>query len=300
MKTILLSLLAALLASAQPTPTTIVGPVVDGFGNPYTGSFVVQSQAKTNTGWVVTGTVRTVYVNAGVIGALALIPNDTSVPNLTSYAVRFANNDQWFCIVPTSSTPVAFTAACSPGGQPPNVGQSFPVSQLIPCPNGLFVGAAGGITQCLPLGLSYYAQAVTGSTRTVVPASTHLLLGTNLIVTCTGLAECGQVNVSSTGTVTVTSLVPWTGTLYIVTGTRNYNLPFTSATTASVLWPLHGLSSLTAAACYDSSGNQFGTGDVTIPEHSLGIGGLFPNAFDVSITLSVSIPQTGRCVLIGT
>lgn len=108
---ILLAFGCALQAVAQtPTPTTIVGPVFDSVGNAYTGSFTVQSQAKTAYGFAITGTVRTIYVNAGVIQSFTLVPNDSSTPNLTSYAVTYANSDRWLCIVPTVASPVATTA----------------------------------------------------------------------------------------------------------------------------------------------------------------------------------------------
>ena len=47
---VLLCLLTSTFLFGQST-TTIVGPVYEQFSNPYTGSFVVQSQAKTNTGY---------------------------------------------------------------------------------------------------------------------------------------------------------------------------------------------------------------------------------------------------------
>ena len=109
--------LAVLFVSAafsQVTPTTIVGPVLDQFGNRYSGSFTVQGQVKTNFGVSVlgsgTGNVRTVFVNAGVIQPFTLVPNDNSVPNLSSYLVTFANQDKFICIVPTVAAPVATTA----------------------------------------------------------------------------------------------------------------------------------------------------------------------------------------------
>jgi len=138
---------AIALAQAQTT-TTITGPVVDAFGNPYTGSITIQSQARTATGFAITGTSRTVPVTNGAIIGLTLVPNDISIPNPTSYRAVFANNDIWMCIVPPSPTPVAWTMACT---TPPNTGQAIPFSQIIPCPaDGNVIGTVSGITSCLP------------------------------------------------------------------------------------------------------------------------------------------------------
>jgi hypothetical protein len=155
MKRLLLVLLAFWCAPAQPpaTPatTTITGPVSDSFGNPYTGSITIQSQARTGTGFAITGTVRIVQATNGAIAGLALVPNDTSVPNLTSYRAVFSNNNVWTCIVPTSTTPVTWTMACTPNTTPPGIGDAFPVSQIIPCPvNGNVIGTVNGSTSCLP------------------------------------------------------------------------------------------------------------------------------------------------------
>ena len=153
MKFIFLFLLAGQAVFAQgPTPTVLVGPIVDEFNNPVTGVMTIQSQARANTGWVVTGTSRIVYVTGGVISGLSLIPNDTSVPATSSYLVTFQNTspqnpDIWICFVPTSNTPVLFTAACSPNATAPNVGSSFPVSQLIPgVSNGQVLTVVNGIS----------------------------------------------------------------------------------------------------------------------------------------------------------
>lgn len=160
MKRLIPSLLLLLASfSAAQTATVITGPIKDTFGNPYTGQITFQSQAKTNTGYAITGcgtgnpsTCRSVFVTGGVVNGLALIPNDTSVPNLTSYVATFSNGDLWLCIVPTSASPIAFTAACAPNATAPNVGLSVTASQIIPgVSNGQFLQVANGISTWAPL-----------------------------------------------------------------------------------------------------------------------------------------------------
>lgn len=106
----LLMLVPPACIMAQST-TMVTGPVSSATGIPYTGSMTVQSQAKTNFGTVITGTVATVVINAGVITPFSLVPNDTSVQNLTSYAVTFGNQDKWVCVVPTVAAAVSTTAS---------------------------------------------------------------------------------------------------------------------------------------------------------------------------------------------
>lgn len=151
MRKLLVFVAACLSVLGQVQTTSIVGPVFDAFGNPYTGSFVVRAQAKTNTGWAITGTQRTVFVTGGVIGALSLVPNDTSVPNLTSYQITFANGDSWVCIIPTSTVSISFTSACTPDATRPNVGSTFSASSVIPSPNnGDVFMTFNGISQWRP------------------------------------------------------------------------------------------------------------------------------------------------------
>jgi len=294
----------ASLAFGQVQPTSIVGPIYDTFGNPYTGSFTVQSQTKTNTGYAITAQpIRTVYVTAGVIGGLSLVPNDTSTPNLTSYLITFANKETWVCIIPTSSSPVGFGQYCAPGVTQPTTALPIALSQIMPCPGtGISVIATvGGIVRCAPqqaAGIVWYQQAVTASTSVAVTALTlagYGIVGNNLIVMCDGIAECGAVKVDASGNVTVTSLTPWSGTLWIGTG-RSYSASFTSATSVTVTLPVHGLNGETLAACYDVSGNQFGAGAVTPSLHDTGIGGA--QGFDYTIALG-SPAQSGRCVMVG-
>jgi hypothetical protein len=89
-----------------------------------------------------------VYVVAGTINGLALTPNDTSTPPSTAYKATFANGDVWICQVPSSSTPVAFTAACAPNPTPPNSPVPVPPSQIIASPvNNTVLSTINGIVQ---------------------------------------------------------------------------------------------------------------------------------------------------------
>lgn len=153
------AVLAPFMLFGQVNPTYIVGPVFDAFGNPYTGSFTVQSQAKTDTGYAITGTVRIVYVTGGVIQSFNLVPNDTSTPNLTSYALQYANGDRWTCIVPTVAAPVSTTVTTTQNSKTITVSSAtgLAVGQLVSA-----VGVPGNTT----------LTALTGATGTLSLAAT--------------------------------------------------------------------------------------------------------------------------------
>ena len=187
--------LPVLSAIPQPLATTIIGPIYDSTGGLYTGSFTVQSQAKTNTAWAITGTTRIVYVSGGAIGALALIPNDSSTPNLTSYLVTFANGDKFTCIVQTIATPLPFTQECSPNALAPNVATAISASQVIPAPaNGSVMATAAGITSWVP---GHLVTAVAWSATPVFTVGTDqtMTLGGNVTSsTVTGI-QIGSISV---------------------------------------------------------------------------------------------------------
>lgn len=146
--------------------------------------------------------------------------------------------------------------------------------------------------------LMVYSQSVTNATSTTISSSTHGL-GSNIIVSCIGIAECGQVNVDSSGNSIITSIVPWTGSIQIVSGPLAINLPFGSTTTLNSNWPTFPFADVIAMSCYDSSGNQFGSGDITLNPHQFGISGIFNDTDDLNVVLSASNSLSGRCVIIG-
>lgn len=126
----LLALAATAAIFAQPSTTTLVGPVYDAFGQLYGGSMLVQGQVKTNVGYVVAGTTRTVFITSGAV-SLSLVPNDTSLPSGTAYLVTFSNGDKWTCTVPTSGMSIPFVNTGSNGGScTPNAGLSLPFYQF--------------------------------------------------------------------------------------------------------------------------------------------------------------------------
>jgi len=170
----LFAFLIATSAFAQVDTTTIVGPVYDPFGNPYSGSFTVQSQAKTNTGWAITGTKRTVVVQGGAIQAFSLVPNDTSTPNLTSYLVTFANSDTWTCIVPTVTLPVTTTVTTTSSSTSATVASALglAVGQLISAagiPSNAIIAAVSGTTITLSLPATATASGVAATFYTTIP-----------------------------------------------------------------------------------------------------------------------------------
>jgi len=171
---VLLALFIVTSAFAQVNTTTIVGPVYDPFGNPYSGSFTVQSQAKTNTGWAITGTKRTVVVQGGVIQAFSLVPNDTSTPNLTSYLVTFANSDTWTCLVPTVTLPVTTTVTTTISSTSATVASalSLAVGQLVSAagvPSNATIAAVSGTTITLSLAATATASGVAATFYTTIP-----------------------------------------------------------------------------------------------------------------------------------
>lgn len=216
-----LALFALSVCAFAQTPTTIVGPIYDSFGNLYTGSFTVQSQVKTNTGYAIVGTSRIVYVRAGAIQAFQLIPNDTSTPNLSSYQVTFANNDKWICIVQTIALPVSKTIATTSGSATITVSNatSLVVGQLV---------TAAGVTP--------YTTTVTAISGTTVT------LSAKATATATGVPATFATTVSFTSQCSPNAIPP------------NQSQPFSSSQilpssrNGDVITTINGLSQWSSAA----------------------------------------------------
>ena len=197
---------------------------------------------------------------------------------------------------PSSLTLLAVSACSSPLGSQTGVAfNDGPIERQSFSPP--FPSVIGGPQGPGP-GLRVYSQTVSAATSVLIPAATHGL-GANVIVQCEGVAECPAVNVGLDGSVSIQSNVAWSGTADVISAGASYVLPFASATTASATWLQTGLSNIFAGACYDAAGNQFGVGNFTLSTHALGLTGMWDLARDISITLSSSVAQTGRCILLG-
>jgi len=304
MKTLTLAMLACVPLFAQPSCIQItdtlgaLGPSTTGLMNgtidltiSYTaqagGGVVVQSSAQTT---VANGLLSFCAPPTARITAVYSVRKPAPLTGAVGY-VRY-----W--TIPASGGPYTIqdiegTTATSPS-------TTVSLSQIASggASNGQALAWNGSIFAPQNTGISVYSRVVSAQTSVTVPPSVHGLTGSNFIVQCSGIAECGAVNVSPSGTVTVTSVVPWTGTLYIITSPHAYSLAFSAALTSAVMWPGHLLTEVSAMACYDSAGNQFGSGPFSVLPHDAGISGML-DVPDISVTLSNSTSQTGRCVLIG-
>ena len=316
-----LAMCAPLLAQTCPSGLisvvdTIYGPVaVNGLLPLFQGAVTISTSTPLSLNGVTYGRIAEVINVASGAFNTCLVPNDAATPTGTNYRAEYAYVDaqgnaaapwseSWY--VNTSSVALSINqlrrivavapttiSALSPLQYLPNVGQ-ITIQQA----NGTQSGYLSNTDWTrFNSAIQWYSQAVSGgsgSESIVVPASVHGLAGTNLIALCDGVGECGQVNVASSGTVIVTSAVPWTGTLRIGTG-KSYRVSFASATAISVSLPLHKLNGSELMACYDASGNQFGGGPLLQSSHDTGIGGY--QGYDYAVYFATA--ATGYCVLMG-
>lgn len=193
-------------------------------------------------------------------------------------------NGMSLCLAPGLYSPVTLQQS----------GQRNPITTSwgVPAAPGPYTYAqiAGAATIGSMQGIVWSATAFTSATSVSIPAGQF---GSNIVVICSGVAECGSVNVSSTGAVTVGFLTPQTGTVYVGGGTA-YTAEFTSAATVSV--PFTSLQTQIALlGCYDTGGYQFGAGNLNTPAFDSGIGG----GQGVNYLLDLGTPnQSGRCVFL--
>ena len=100
-------------AFAQPSTTTVTGPIYTQLGQPYTGSvnIALSTPAGTSGGSPVLSVVTRKTITAGAL-SIALVPNDTMTPPGIVYVLTFGNGAVKTCTVPTSSSPVTVPSIC--------------------------------------------------------------------------------------------------------------------------------------------------------------------------------------------
>jgi hypothetical protein len=276
---------------AAPTCTTITdNSVINPDLSPFTGTLSLNLLyvAQNSTSTVRQGVFYIPIVNGAFSKCLS-----AAVYQVTNLPIGYTT----FWVVPQTGGP--YTIQQIESQAPLTPGARYSPTQLINGLDGQCVTHANGFGiwgKCG--GLSFYSQPVVNALSTTILPSVHNL-GAIVAVSCSTVAECGLVNVASDGTVLVQSSSAWTGTIYVFASANNYVLPFVSANTATVNWPVHGLQSVITAACYDTSGTQLGIGPLTTTPHNMGIGGTWPLAPDISIDVSDSVSVSGKCYILG-
>jgi len=113
-------LLAGRSAMAQPTFTTVTGPVYTPIsGVLFTGQLFISNQVMVGANAsIISAWQYVINVQNGNIGTLALAPNSGATPTGTTYVFKYVpqrnsgNASTQYCTVPVSATPVALGSIC--------------------------------------------------------------------------------------------------------------------------------------------------------------------------------------------
>lgn len=172
---------SAAAAVAQVSPTSITAIIQNLDGSLYNGTAQVrlvtslvsggQPVVQNVQGGQFNQAKNYTVTNGQFVPALSLLPNDTANPPSSTYTVVIAGLSTWTCAVPTSGSPVTFTAICNTTSPPP-VGTSIAVSDIQSCPAGQVVGSITGTAMvCTTGGGSGAVSSVFGRTGAVVAVS---------------------------------------------------------------------------------------------------------------------------------
>ena len=293
-KAALIAILAAAFASAQPTCTQITGPFyVDALPGQQAMNGSVQltlNYTAASNGVPVGPSALRATITAGVInpplGYVCLTPGNWTATYTVSQSLPSILPFARVWVVPTSGTYTRGQVECT-------LGQSGCVT------NPSLTLAAGPPGPTGPSGkINVYGPAnFTSATLFSVTAAQHQFTDTNFVVVCgNGVAECGDtLTVATNGTVTMTSAVPITGSMWIMDGPAAYVPTFTSATSLTV--PYTAVPDGVAIwSCYDSTGKQFGASASTTSAQDIGLQGY---QTEQSYTISLlSTAISGRCVFL--
>lgn len=194
--------LAAIFAAAAAGQTTITGTINNVDGTPATGTvhITLNRSCQTPGGLKIGGgNPKIVSVIAGAFST-TLYPNDTCIPNGTSYTVRYLvprppdGGRAKYWVVPTSGSPVSI--ASIEFDEAPIPGTYMPISQLTGCSNGQTITHNGTSFVCGSASGIGSLNGLTGSPQTFEKVDdTNVTLG-----------------IVSSGT-THTFTMGWTGTL---------------------------------------------------------------------------------------